>query len=191
MMFVSRYRAVLFALAATLASSAFAQQRVLLDKSELRFVATQEKVPMEGKFRRFAADVSFDPDRPEQSRAMIDVDLNSIDLNSDEAEAEVKDKLWFNAAMFPHATFVLSAVKPLGAGKYEAQGTLSIKGIARRVAAPFTLKRQGGQTIAEGGFILKRLDFKIGEGEWSATDTVANDVQVRFRLAMTGVPAAR
>jgi hypothetical protein len=36
--------------------------------------------------------------------------------------------------------------------------------------------------------VLKRLDYAIGEGVWSDTDTVANEVQVKFRIsAVAGV----
>jgi hypothetical protein len=45
----------------------------------------------------------------------------------------------------------------------------------------------GAPTTATGSFTLKRLDFRIGEGEWSDTSMVANDVQVKFKLALSGV----
>jgi hypothetical protein len=35
--------------------------------------------------------------------------------------------------------------------------------------------------------VLKRLAFKIGENEWADTSMVADDVQVKFKLALTGV----
>jgi len=44
-------------------------------------------------------------------------------------------------------------------------------------------------TTASGAFVIKRLDFKIGDGDWKDTSMVANDVQVRFKLTLTGVPA--
>ncbi len=34
---------------------------------------------------------------------------------------------------------------------------------------------------------IKRLAFKIGENEWADTSMVADDVQVKFKLALTGV----
>jgi len=52
---------------------------------------------------------------------------------------------------------------------------------------PVTLTQAGGLTTATGSFVLKRLDFKIGEGEWSDTSVVANDVQVRFKLQLQGL----
>jgi polyisoprenoid-binding protein YceI len=35
--------------------------------------------------------------------------------------------------------------------------------------------------------VIKRLDFKIGEGDWADTSMVANDVQVKFKLQLNGV----
>jgi len=34
---------------------------------------------------------------------------------------------------------------------------------------------------------VKRLDFKIGEGEWADTGTVANEVLVRVRMVLPPV----
>jgi polyisoprenoid-binding protein YceI len=188
---VSRTTIMSAGLVCAFAWPAFAQQSVLLDKSELRFVSKQMNVPMQGRFRKFAAEVSLDPNHPDAAKATITIDLNSIDLNSAEAETEIKRKSWFNAEAFPQAKFTLTSLQALGGGRYEARGKLALKGITRDVSAPVTLKQQGGQSTAEGGFVLKRLEFKIGEGEWSDTGTVANDVQVQFHLVMTGVPVAK
>jgi hypothetical protein len=35
--------------------------------------------------------------------------------------------------------------------------------------------------------VIKRLDYKIGEAEWADTTVVANDVTVKFKLALTGL----
>ena len=42
-------------------------------------------------------------------------------------------------------------------------------------------------STAVGSFVIKRLDFKIGEGDWADTSMVANDVTVKFKLALTGM----
>ncbi len=52
--------------------------------------------------------------------------------------------------------------------------------------APFSVKRAGDAVTYEGAFTLKRLQFKIGEGAWSDTETVADEVQVKFRIVTTG-----
>jgi len=62
-------------------------------------------------------------------------------------------------------------------------------GDARDIVVPVTLAAAGPNTLASGSFTLKRLDFKIGDGEWSDTSLVANDVQVRFKLALADLPS--
>ena len=42
----------------------------------------------------------------------------------------------------------------------------------------------GGMRTVEGQFPLKRLQFRIGEGAWSDTETVADEVTVRFQFVM-------
>ena len=49
------------------------------------------------------------------------------------------------------------------------------------------LAQSGTTTTATGTLPLKRLQFKIGEGEWGDTSMVADEVQVQFKLALTGV----
>jgi polyisoprenoid-binding protein YceI len=172
--------------AALAAPAAFAQQRVNavdLTKSEIRFVSKQMNVPVEGRFRRFTAQIDFDPARLAQSTAQVEVELGSIDTGSAEADTEVKTKGWFNVAAFPKATFLASSVKALGPNRYEVAGKLTIKGRSADVTMPFTTRQDGATTLFEGVFTLLRLQYNIGEGPWSDEDTVANAVQVRVRLA--------
>jgi polyisoprenoid-binding protein YceI len=65
-----------------------------------------------------------------------------------------------------------------------ATGKLTIKGTSQPVTAPFTLVQAAGTRTVEGEFTLKRLAFRIGEGPWADTDTVADDVLVRFRFTL-------
>jgi polyisoprenoid-binding protein YceI len=155
-------------------------------KSEIVFISKQMNVPVQGRFKKFTAQVIFDEKNLAESKADIEVDLGSIDTGSTEADEEVGKKAWFNTSAFPKAKFTSSAVTSPAAGKYEARGKLSIKGIGKDVVAPFTVKRAGDVATFEGAFTLKRLQFTIGDGPWSDTDTVADDVQVKFRIVTTG-----
>ena len=49
------------------------------------------------------------------------------------------------------------------------------------------LTQAGGLTTASGQFLIKRLPFKIGENEWADTSMVADDVQVKFKVVLSGV----
>ena len=40
---------------------------------------------------------------------------------------------------------------------------------------------------ASGALPIKRLAYLIGEGEWSDTSTVADDVLIKFKFALNGI----
>lgn len=175
---------MLLALGAALLAPFIAQALAQVDaaKSSVVAVSKQMGVPVEGRFQRFNAQVSFDPAKPAEGRASIDIDIASFDLGDADFNRETAKKEWFDAAKFPRATFVTSAIKPAGAGKFEAAGKLTIKGKTLDVVAPVTYKAEGGQQVFEGVLPIKRLQFNIGEGEWKDTSTVADDVQIKFRI---------
>ena len=182
---VSRLLVVLAAL--TSAGAALAQQKLVPAQSEIVFVSKQMGVPVEGRFKKFEAHISFNPAKPEGSQIAFTVDTGSATLGVPETDAELPKATWFNVPKFPQATFQSSSVKGLGGGKFEVAGKLSIKGLSRDVVVPVTLTQSGAITTASGAFALKRLAYKIGENEWYDTSMVADDVQVKFKLALTGV----
>ena len=75
----------------------------------------------------------------------------------------------------------------MGGGKFQVDGTLTINGSAQKVSLPVTLTQSGTTTTAAGTLALKRLAFKIGDGDWADTSMVADEVKVDFKLALTGV----
>ena len=177
------------ALVATAAAlpSAFAQQALVPAQSQIQFTAKQMGVPLEGHFKKFDAQIAFDPAKLASSKIAFTVDTGSATLGSRETDAELPKAVWFNVPKFPQATFESSTIKALGGGKFEVSGKLTIKGQAREVLVPVALTQAGPTTTATGVLPLKRLAFKIGENEWADTSMVADDVQVKFKLALTGV----
>lgn len=153
-----------------------------MNKSTISFVSKQMNVPVEGKFGKFSVQLVFDAAKPEEGRVQVELDLASIDTGSEEANDEVKGKGWLNVKRYPIARFVSTSVKALGTDRYELAGKLTLKGRTKDVIAPFTVRPQGQGATFDGAFVLKRLDYAIGEGAWSDTDTVANEVQVKFRI---------
>lgn len=176
-------------LLAALAASAFADQQLLPAQSEIVFTSRQMGVPVDGRFRSFDAQVTLDPQHPEGSRIALGIDLGSVAIGTAEVEAELAKPEWFDTRHHPRATFESTAVKSLGAGRFEVAGKLAIKGAARDVVVPIVLAQAGAATTASGAFVIRRQDFRIGDGEWNDTSLVANEVQVKFKLKLAGVPA--
>ncbi len=151
-------------------------------KSSVSATFKQMNVPVEAKFKKFAAVIDYDAAKPEAAKATVDIDTTSMDLGDPEYNKEVAKKEWFNAAQFPKATFVSSSIKPAGAGKFNVAGKLTIKGKTADVAFPMTVKTEAGKQVFEGTLPIKRLAYNIGEGEWKDTSTVADDVLIKFRV---------
>jgi len=154
-------------------------------KSSLSFVYKQMNVPVDGQFKSFRANIAFDPAKPTAAKAEFEIDLASIDAGSKDANDEVAGKAWFNTRQFPLAKFVASSVKPLGNNRFEVAGKMSIKGKTLDLATPVTVTQQGNSASFDGSLVLKRADYAIGDGIWADFGTVANEIQIKFRLVAT------
>lgn len=178
-------RSVTTTLAAALAlATPLAGAQIVLPKgSEIGFVTRQMGVPVQGRFTKWQAELSFDPQQPAAGKVAFTIDTGSASFGAAETDAEVVKPDWFHVAKFPQATFNSTAIKPAGAGRYEVAGKLAIKGQTRDIVVPVALS---GNT-ATGSFTIKRLDFGIGAGDWADPSLVANDVQVNFKLSLSGL----
>ena len=170
-----------------LAGAPAVAQTLVAAQSEIAFVSRQMGVPIEGRFKTFAAQLAFDPHRPDAGKVALTIAMASASFAAAEAEAEVAKPAWFDVARFPQASFQSTAIKPAGPGRYEVAGKLTIKDRTQDLTVPVALVQAGSTGTATGSFVVKRLDFRIGEGEWADTGMVANEVQVRFRFALAGL----
>lgn len=178
--------AALVLLASPLAGNA---QQIDYGRSQITVASRQMNVPVEAKFTRFSAQLAFDPATPGPVKARVEVDTASFDVGSVDFNVEALDKDWLDAKKFPKAIFTSSSVRSLGGGRYEALGPLTIKGRAHDVIAPFSIKTDAaGNSVIEGVFNIRRLQYSIGEGVWRHVDIVADDVQIRFRLHTSSKP---
>jgi polyisoprenoid-binding protein YceI len=178
--------ATLALLALPLATGA---QQIDYGRSQITVASRQMNVPVEAKFKRFSAKLAFDPASPGAIKAQIEVDAASFDVGNDDVNIEALDKDWLDAKKFPKAMFVSTSARSLGGGRYEARGPLTIKGRTHDIAVPYTVKTDAaGNSVIEGVFNIRRLQYGIGEGVWRHVDVVADDVQIRFRLYTSSKP---
>jgi polyisoprenoid-binding protein YceI len=173
--------------AAAASAQPAAPAKLVPAQSEVTFQVKQSGVPIDGRFRKFDAQLSLDPRAPQTGSVAITIDTASATVGFAESDAELPRAPWFSSAKFPRAVFQSSAIKALGGGRFQAAGKLELKGTAHDLVVPVTIVQSGAQSTATGEFVVKRLDYKIGENEWSDLSLVANDVRVRFKLVFTGL----
>jgi len=173
--------------AAAAAGNGAANQAMIAGQSEIAFVVTQMGVQIDGNFGRFDAHIDLQPDKPQASSVSISVETASVVLPPDDVQRELAKPDWFDTARFPRAEFRSTRIRALGPDRFEVAGTLTIKGHAREVIVPVSLSRSGATTFVTGKLAIKRLDYGIGQGEWGDTSVVEDEVQIKFKIALSGL----
>ena len=75
----------------------------------------------------------------------------------------------------------------MGGDKYNVAGKLTIKGVTQNVQMPVTIAKAGANLVASGILPIKRTAFKVGDGDWSDTSMVADEVAISFKVTVSGV----
>jgi polyisoprenoid-binding protein YceI len=91
---------------------------------------------------------------------------------------------WFDFERFGAAGFVTTGFHRLGPDRYEAEGVLTIKGVSRPIALPFTWRQADGAARMHATVVLDRTAFGVGEGEFATGEEVGRDVRVDVDLLL-------
>ena len=160
---------------------------ILHDQSSLTFEAQMYRTPFTGTFGNFDGTILFDPNDLQNAKADIRIDMSSVTSGNADRDSQILTADWFDIEHFPDARFQSLRFEALGDDRYIVIGTLTIRDVGLPVTLPFTLTTRinnQGREIAEmsGKIELNRLDFGIGQGEWSNDKTVATSVIVNVSL---------
>jgi cytochrome b561 len=159
-----------------------AEWQVDSGKSSLGFVGSLSGKEFEGHFKSWQADISFDAADPAAGHAKVVIDMASAVTGDKQRDLALPNSDWFDAKKSPQAFFEAAGFAAKGGNVYEAKGTLTIRGIERPVALPFTLDIMGDAAHAKGGLDIVRTDYGVGQGEWSDGSSVALKVSIVFDL---------
>jgi polyisoprenoid-binding protein YceI len=161
-----------------------------LDKaaSRLSFKGQVNGQGFDGVFKKWDAQIAFDPKTLKGSRIVVSIDMPSAVTGDPTRDQMLPSGDWFAVQRFPKASFVATQVNPAGPGRYQAIGDVTIKGQTRHVTLPFTL--QVVKTVAhmDGALTIDRRQFGVGQGQFAGTDTVAAEVQIMVRLTAKTTP---
>ncbi len=156
--------------------------------SKLTFSSSVSGKPFTGVFRRWDAVIHFDPKDLAHSDVTATIDLASAFTADADRDAELPDEDWFWTSHFPQATFVAHGFQALGPGRYAAPGVLTLRGVGKPLTLPFTLVITGANARMNALISLNRLAFGVGQGEWSAVDTIPAGVTVAIDLTAHRTP---
>jgi len=171
-------------------ASAYGADYSPLPGSSLGFTATYQGEAFNGSFGRFVPQIRFDPARLPDSRFDVRIMLASANTRNDERDETLKGSDFFDAAAQPEARYVATKFRALGGNRYAADGVLTLRGVSKPVSLSFTWTA-GVKPVLDGSALLKRLDFKVGTGDWTDLDLIPNDVKVSTHLLLAPVAAKK
>jgi polyisoprenoid-binding protein YceI len=175
----------LFALVAAASPACAAHWNVNYAKSRLGFTVQWSKEPFSAVFKHWNANIDFDPADLAHADVSVMIDLASEASDEPDFDSGLKGAQGFQTAQFPAVRFVATKFIRKSADSYEANGTLTIRGISRNVTVPFSLAIAGRTAHMTGTAHVLRSEFGVGQGTWSAPAPVAHDVPVNVDLVAT------
>lgn len=166
-----------------LTEAAVPQWQIVPNESQLTFTATQNGAPVTGQFKTFTGDIRVDPNDLKNSSIDIIVDINSISASYSELKDTLMNPEWFNIKMFPKAEFKSNQIEKTGDKSYQAKGTLTIRDKSEPVTLTFTSEQlDANKGMVVGTTTVKRTQFGVGQGEWSSTKEIKDDVIINFKV---------
>lgn len=158
--------------------------------NQLEFTASFEKAPVTGVFKDFEVRFDFDPLKSAGNRLDVIIRTSSADMANPDINQAIAGMDWFDFMRYRQAQFHANDIRrePGGPGdnRYLARGTLSLKGAQHPLDLAFAWNPDDGKM--SGDFVTQRSIFGIGTAEWKATDIVADDVTVKFRVQLRALP---
>ncbi|MGN7928710.1 YceI family protein [Sphingopyxis sp. 22461] len=151
----------------------------------LGFTARWNGEAVDGRFDRWRAAIRFSPDELAKSTIRVTVDLASADTGDGQRDDSLKSSDFFDVGAHPSAVFAARDIRHLGGDKYEARGTLDLRGASKPATLRFTLRIDGDRARVAGTARIDRTAFGVGQGEWAATDAIAAAVDIAFSFNAT------
>ncbi len=150
--------------------------------SSLKFSSSMGGEAFSGVFRRWDADIRFDPADLAHSSVAVTVDVASATTANADRDQALPTPAFFSAQTFPKATYVARSFAAAGPNRYSASGVLTLRGVARPLTLPFSLVITGPAARMSGEVTINRLAFGVGQNEWKATTTLPAAVRVTIAL---------
>ena len=164
-----KVRSVVFAvvLGLLLASPALATQKYLIDHvhTYVGFAARHMMVStVRGQFKEFSGEIMLDDKDITKSSVSVTIKAASVDTKVERRDNDLRSPNFLAVEQYPEITFKSKRVEKQGDG-YVAVGDLTLRGVSKEVALPFTLSGPvvafGKRIGAESEITINRHDFGV------------------------------
>lgn len=185
-----RHRLLPLALAGSLAAFAAAPAAAadyVQASGALSFASEYQGETFVGLFPDFQTTLSFDPAAPQDAKLDVSIPLATADSKNGERDDTLKTAAFFNVGKFATARYTAEGFRSLGDDRYQADGTLELRGVKKPVTLVFTWT-PGERPVLAGRATVKRLEFDVGGGDWADVSIIPDDVAVSTRVTFSRSP---
>jgi polyisoprenoid-binding protein YceI len=152
--------------------------------STLSFKGQQQGETFDGQFRKFNANIHFDPAALADAKFDVEIDITSADSANSERDETMLCSEFFDSKKFPKAHFVTKAFRLIAPGQYEADAVLTIRDKSVALKFPFTWSGNAMSAELKSKVTLDRLAFDVGTGDWEDASSVGHQVEVIVHLKL-------
>ncbi len=150
--------------------------------SQLGFTGDYGGEAVPGIFRQFSGKASFDLTQPLATRFVTDIEVGSLDTDYPDRDDTLRGPEFFDSEQFPNARWASTGDCSAAGTRLSCPGTLTLKGQSHPVALDIGFSADG--RIVDGKAAFPRSQFSIGSGDWADPETIADHVEVHFKLQL-------
>lgn len=177
---------------ASTTAGATVSSSVIKEKSSIDFVAAKVTRDHKGKFANFDGTLAYAGGKP--SGVSFEIDLTSIQTDTEKLTAHLKTPDFFDVAKYPKATFTSTSLTAAPAGSaggttHELRGILDLHGVKKEVTIPVKAEVTPEGVRATSEFTINRHDWGI-DYKGMADDLIKDNVLIRLDLRFPPPPAA-
>jgi polyisoprenoid-binding protein YceI len=148
------------------------------------------KIKKDGYFRDFSGLVSYNPERPDDTRVDLTVRAASIDTQNSTHDELLKSDEFFDVEHYPTIHFTSESTNVQPDGTLSMTGDMTIHGITKRLTIPVTMRRTTGTGTPSGAafastFQIDRTDFGLNgtAREYGFRVSISKKVQIHIEIA--------
>ena len=165
--------------------------KVIREKSSINFVGAKVTRDHTGQFRNFDGAIEYAGTQP--SRISFEIDLSSVETDTEQLTTHLKSADFFDVARYPKATFTSTSLTPAPPGAPEGtthllRGTLDLHGVQKEVTIPVKAEQTAEGVRARSEFTINRHDWGISY-KGMADDLIKDNVLIKLDLLFPPPPA--
>ncbi|MES2776648.1 MAG: YceI family protein [Bacteroidota bacterium] len=130
--------------------------------SKVNFVIKNFGLNTNGSFTGLKGSISYNPANVNATVFNVTVDANTINTDNKKRDAHLRKDEYFDAEKFPVLLFKSTKVSAGSDGSLMAEGTMTIKGVSKKISFPFKVSVLSVGYLFQGSFELNRRDFGVG-----------------------------